>query len=390
MNKKKIAVIIGAVVLVGGIGSVAFARYHSVSDTPKEMVTTETEEVVNIDYLKYVKGLKDWTVEQNTTPNFMDSVEWDKAYISAVTCDSAEVDMATVGTYEINYSVVPLRDNELKVSKTVKVEVVAPEKADELASQGKEVVTDEGIKNKAVAKASSMTDKGVAVKDKNNKKVEVKKDSKGNVTGTVTTTKPVPTPSKPKDTPALHFHSWEDITQTVNHKEEGHNERVKVKDAWTEKVCTKQAWSEKVTVKEAWVEKIKTKDAWSEQVKVSDAYTKPIYEGHYICNNCNKYVDTVQDRWDHSDLHGVTKFSYRSEKVKVGEETIPAQYKTVNHPAEYKEINHPAEYKTVNHPAEYKNVNHPAEYKDKWVVDKKAWTETKVVGKKCSSCGATK
>lgn len=34
-----------------------------------------------------------------------------------------------------------------------------------------------------------------------------------------------------------------------------------------------------------------------------------------------------------------------------------------------------------------KKVNHDAVYKKKWVVDKKAWTETVVTGHKCSSCG---
>ncbi|MBP1890121.1 hypothetical protein J2Z53_001705 [Clostridium moniliforme] len=34
-----------------------------------------------------------------------------------------------------------------------------------------------------------------------------------------------------------------------------------------------------------------------------------------------------------------------------------------------------------------KKVHHDAVYKKKWVVDKKVWTETVIVGHKCGGCG---
>ncbi|WP_338631241.1 hypothetical protein [Clostridium baratii] len=45
------------------------------------------------------------------------------------------------------------------------------------------------------------------------------------------------------------------------------------------------------------------------------------------------------------------------------------------------------EYKDVQ--VGTKKVHHDAVYKKKWVVDKKAYTETKITGYKCS-CGSTK
>lgn len=101
-------------------------------------------------------------------------------------------------------------------------------------------------------------------------------------------------------------------------------------------------------------ENVLVKPAWTEKV--------PIYEERErsICNGCGK--DITSNPYAHMEealAAGNTKCSgYHSEwkKVQVGT----------------------------------KKVHHKAQYKKKWVVDKKAWTETVVTGHKCSGCGQTK
>lgn len=101
-------------------------------------------------------------------------------------------------------------------------------------------------------------------------------------------------------------------------------------------------------------ENVLVKPAWTEEV--------PVYEERErsICNGCGK--DITADPYKHMKealSQGNTKCSgYHSEwkKVQVGTKT----------------------------------VKHEAVYKKKWVVDKKAWTETVVTGHKCSGCGQTK
>lgn len=99
-------------------------------------------------------------------------------------------------------------------------------------------------------------------------------------------------------------------------------------------------------------ENVLVKPAWTEKV--------PVYEERErsICNGCGK--DITADPYTHNENHMLNgeKGGWHSEwkKVQVGTKT----------------------------------VKHDAVYSKKWVVDKKAWTETVVTGHKCSGCGQTK
>ncbi|WWU63255.1 hypothetical protein QJR26_09445 [Clostridium baratii] len=100
-------------------------------------------------------------------------------------------------------------------------------------------------------------------------------------------------------------------------------------------------------------ENVLVKPAWSEKV--------PVYEERerYICNGCRKDITNNADKhMEDALLAGNTKCG---------------AYHT--------------EWKTVQ--VGTKVVKHDAVYKKKWVVDKKAYTETKITGYRCS-CGATK
>lgn len=106
--------------------------------------------------------------------------------------------------------------------------------------------------------------------------------------------KPSTKPSTPVKPVHTHTHTWEEVTTTVYHEEQGHYENVVVKEAWTEK--------------------------------------KPVYEtqARDICNSCNADLtgtNIAQHVKEHM-INGTDKGGHRTEykKVQVGTETI-------NHPA---------------------------------------------------------
>lgn len=101
-------------------------------------------------------------------------------------------------------------------------------------------------------------------------------------------------------------------------------------------------------------ENVLVKPAWTEQV--------PVYEERErsICNGCGK--DITADPWKH-----------------IKEQMLAGNSKCGGYHSEWKNVQ-----------VGTKTVKHDAVYKKKWVVNKKAWTETVVTGHKCSGCGQTK
>ena len=85
----------------------------------------------------------------------------------------------------------------------------------------------------------------------------------------------------------------------------------------------------------------------------------PIYEMQtkHICNTCNADItnSNIQFHIQNHKNDGTDKGGYRTEARRVQVDT--------------------------------KEEVTPAVYEKKWIVDKKAWTEEKVVGKKCKTCG---
>ena len=172
-------------------------------------------------------------------------------------------------------------------------------------------------------------------------------------------------PVEPENPDKPHEHHWVDNIVKIEHPEEGHYEKVLVKDAWDEviqheeeghyeKVLVKDAWDEVVQHEEEghW-EKVLVKDAWDEEV--------PIYELQWrdICNDCGADItgNTLQHGKDHALNDGTTGgYTTKQVEVQVGTET----------------------------------VHHEAVYEDKWIVDKEAWTEEVVQGQICPDCGATR
>ena len=193
-------------------------------------------------------------------------------------------------------------------------------------------------------------------------------------------------PVEPENPDKPHEHHWVDNIVKIEHPEEGHWEKVLVKDAWDEviqheeeghyeKVLVKDAWDEVVQHEEEghW-EKVLVKDAWDEEV--------PIYELQWrdICNDCGADItgNTLQHGKDHALNDGTTGgYTTKQVEVQVGTETV-------HHEAVYEDK------WIVDKEAWTETIHHEAVYENKWIVDKEAWTEEVVQGQICPDCGATR
>ena len=89
------------------------------------------------DYLAHVTGMQDLTIEQGSSIDWMAGITKDEKVLE-VTADASKVDLNTAGEYTLTY-VVKGDDKETTVTKEVKVTVVTPQKAQELADGGSSV-----------------------------------------------------------------------------------------------------------------------------------------------------------------------------------------------------------------------------------------------------------
>ena len=334
-KKKMIALIVAGVVLIGGagIGTVIWAN-----NSNKEDRTVETKKA---DLLEDVKGLEldKLYMEVKTKGNdFLKGITYDKKVVKEVLVDTSNVNYEKEGTYEIVYTIVPVDSKMDSVEKKVQIEVVSPEKAEELKKEGHDVITNETVNEDKKQEESEKKEEDSKGEEQKPSTENPSNDNTGNVAsgnnggtssaGNTTGNNAVSKPStgsnnqgtqKP-NTPS-HTHNWVQQYKTVHHPEKGHNEQYVVKEAWTESV--------------------------------------PIYEevALTICNTCG--ADITGKVNPHIEAHMLN-----------GEN---GSYRT--------------EWKTIQ--TGTNTINHPAEYGTRYVVDQAAYDEQVPAGFKCS-CGAIK
>lgn len=371
IKKHKVKLGIGIAALVIASGGIVFATVN----TPNTAVEVEAEVVkkdvavedIEVDYLQYVKGLRDWTVAVGLKDvNFLEGVKWNKEYIKNVTVDYSKVKLDTAGEYEITYSVevVDKKADDLTIKKTVTVKVISEEEAKVAVEEGQEVVTENGIQNKKEAKASSVNDKGVSasqeVKNEGSKNngnntsssegtssgntstdsSDDSSSSESNGSGSSSNSKPSGGNSGNSENTGnsggsgsvdTHKHSYTiPITETVHHDAITHQED--------------QGHYETVTISEAWSE--------------------PVYDYCTVCNVCGSIIasnylgihQTLDDHWTSTGCSANQGYTGNVQK----------QVDTIYHDAVTEQ-----------------------QWVENWVtvVDKEAWDETVTVGYKCS-CGA--
>ena len=171
-------------------------------------------------------------------------------------------------------------------------------------------------------------------------------------------------PVEPENPDKPHEHHWVDNIVKIEHPEEGHYEKVLVKDAWDEVIQHEE---------EGHYEKVLVKDAWDEEV--------PIYEEQirHICNNCGEDITGSENdhMFEHLSNGELAGWHEEVKNVQVGTETV-------HHEAVYEDK------WIVDKEAWTETIHHEAVYENKWIVDKEAWTEEVVQGQICPDCGATR
>ena len=338
-KKKMIALIIAGVVLIGGagIGTVIWAN-----NSNKEDRTVETKKA---DLLEDVKGLEldKLYMEVKTKGNdFLKGITYDKKVVKEVLVDTSNVNYEKEGTYEIVYTIVPVDSKMDSVEKKVQIEVVSPEKAEELKKEGHDVITNETVNEDKKQEESEKKEEDSKGEEQKPSTENPSNDNTGNVAsgnnggtssaGNTTGNNAVSKPSTgsnnqgtQKPSTPSHTHNWVQQYTTVHHPEKGHNEQYVIKEAWTESV--------------------------------------PIYEmdERDICSACGADITDLGQTGisQHMKNHMLAgeNGGYHSQwiQIQVGTETI----------------------------------EHPAEYGTRYVVDQAAYDEQVPAGYKCS-CGATK
>lgn len=150
-----------------------------------------TEEEIDIkiveDYLAHVQGIKDLTVEQGSSIDWMDGISSDEKVLE-VTADAAGVDLNAPGEYTLNY-IIKGDDNETTVEQAVKITVVTPEKAQTLANEGGSIKTTNGTKKSSSSIGSSKTSaSGTSSKGSSNSSGSSGKNGSSGKTWNVTAT----------------------------------------------------------------------------------------------------------------------------------------------------------------------------------------------------------
>lgn len=365
IKKHKVKLGIGIAALVIASGGIVFATVN----TPNTAVEAEAEVVekdvavedIEVDYLQYVKGLRDWTVAVGLKDvNFLEGVEWDKEYIKNVTVDDSKVKLDTAGEYEITYSVevVDKKADDLTIKKTVTVKVISEEEAKVAVEDGQEVVTENGIQNKKEAKASSINDKGVSASQ------EVKNEGSKNNGGNTSSSEGTSSGNASTGSSGSSSSSGSNGSGSSNSKPSGGN------SGSSENAGSSGGSGSVNTHKHSYTIPItetvhhnaithQEDQGHYETVTISEAWDEEVYENHTVCYTCGN--NTIID--GQAGAHQI----WHAEKGET------CHYGTAN-----------ILVGTIHHPAETEQ-----QWVENWVtvVDKEAWDETVTVGYKCS-CGA--
>lgn len=363
IKKHKVKLGIGIAALVIASGGIVFATVN----TPNTAVEAEAEVVekdvavedIEVDYLQYVKGLRDWTVAVGLKDvNFLEGVEWDKEYIKNVTVNDSRVKLDTVGEYEITYSVevVDKKADDLTIKKTVTVKVISEEEAKVAVEEGQEVVTKNGIQNKKEAKASSVNDKGVSasqeVKNEGNKNNgNNTSSSEGTSSGNASTGSSGGSSSSGSNGGGSSSNSKPSGGNSGNSENTGNSGGSGFVDTHKHSYTipiTKTVHHDAITHQED--------HGHYETVTISEAWDETITVGYKsVCNSCgNEY----SGKMNHYNSYGCESPNGYTSNVPITE--------------------------TIHHDAVTEQ-----QWVENWVtvVDKEAWDETVTVGYKCS-CGA--
>ena len=449
-NVKRISMILAALMVAGAATGCGAKKDTKVESTNK---AAENSAKLDEDAIKDTyTGIDDmYVLEGSKNVDYLDGVLYDSSIVKGIDVDSSKVDASKTGDYKITFSITAdrkaydaFRDAFIKSetvkdktsadktktdkksadkskTETVKVKkdtvVVNRDEAQKLADQNKLVRTDNGetvkksdgteVKTEQKAPASTAVTGGnvvdasaktevkpettaaPAMSPEEAKKEEAKKDDKkeetkkpstsGNTNkpnnGSSSNNKPSSKPNSGSNKP----NSGNSSNSKPSHKPDsgsnkpnsgnGSNSKPSHKpDSGSSKPNNGNSSNSKPSHTHTWVNVTKTvnhpavthqEDVYeNRQVKVKDAWDEKVYvKTEQICSQCGFRTSNPDEMDEHMLENG---HSCHSQDI----------------------------YKTVHHDAVYETQR--VKTGTKTVVDKAAWTETVVIGQKCSSCGKRK
>ena len=435
-NVKRISMILAAFMVAGtatGCGAKKDTKVESTNKAAENSAKLDEDAIkdtyTGIDDMYVLEGSKD--------VDYLDGVLYDSSIVKGIDVDSSKVDASKAGNYKITFSITAdrkaydaFRDAFIKSetvkdktsadktktdkksagktkTETVKVKkdtvVVNRDEAQKLADQDKLVRTDNGetvkksdgteVKTEQKAPASTAVTGGnvvdasaktevkpeitaaPAMSPEEAKKEEAKKDDKKEETKKPSTSgstnKPNSGSNKPNNGSSSNSKPSHKPNSGSNKPNNGSGSNSKPSskpNSGSNKPNNGNSSNNKPSHTHTWVNVTKTVN------HPAVTHQEDVYENRQV---------KVKDAWD--------------EKVKVdaGAECRQCGYRTTNpddmtmHCLEYGHTSHNiTENKTVHHDAVYETKR--VKTGTKTVVDRAAWTETVVIGQKCSSCGKRK
>ena len=419
-NLKRISMILAALMVAGTATGCGAKKDTKVESTNKVAAhsTKLDEDAIKDTYT----GIDDmYVLEGSKDVDYLDGVLYDSSIVKGIDVDSSKVDASKAGNYKITFSITAdrkaydaFRDAFIKSetvkdktsadktktdkksadktkTETVKVKkdtvVVNRDEAQKLADQDKLVRTDNGetvkksdgteVKTEQKAPASTAVTGGNVVdasaktevkpeitaapamspeeaKKEEAKKEEAKKDDKREETKkpstSGSTSKPNSGSNKPNSGSSSNSKPSSKPNSGSNKPNSGNSSNSKPSHTHTWVNITKTVNHPAVTHQEDVYEnrQVKVKDAWDEKVYVKTVIT---------CRQCGFTTSSPDEMENHMLENG--------------------------HSCSSRDI-----YKTVHHDAVYETQR--VKVGTRTVTDKAAWTETVVIGQKCSSCGKRK
>ena len=440
-NVKRISMILAALMVAGTATGCGAKKDTKVESTNKVAAhsTKLDEDAIKDTYT----GIDDmYVLEGSKDVDYLDGVLYDSSIVKGIDVDSSKVDASKAGNYKITFSITAdrkaydaFRDAFIKSetvkdktsadktktdkksadktkTETVKVKkdtvVVNRDEAQKLADQDKLVRTDNGetvkksdgteVKTEQKAPASTAVTGGSVVdasaktevkpeitaapamspeeaKKEEAKKEEAKKDDKKEETKKPSTSgstnKPNSGSNKPNSGSSSNSKPSSKPNSGSNKPNNGNSSNSKPShkpDSGSSKPNSGNSSNNKPSHTHTWVNITKTvnhpavthqEDVYeNRQVKVKDAWDEKVYvKTVKTCRQCGFSTSNPSEMTEHMLENG--------------------------HSCSSQDI-----YKTVHHDAVYETQR--VKVGTKTVTDKAAWTETVVIGQKCSSCGKRK
>lgn len=428
-NVKRISMILAALMVAGAATGCGAKKDTKVESTNK---AAENSAKLDEDAIKDTyTGIDDmYVLEGSKDVDYLDGVLYDSSIVKGIDVDSSKVDASKTGDYKITFSITAdrkaydaFRDAFIKSetakdktsadktktdkksadktkTETVKVKkdtvVVNRDEAQKLADQNKLVRTDNGetvkksdgteVKTEQKAPASTAVTGGSvvdasaktevkpeataapAMSPEEAKKEEAKKDDKKEETKKPSTSGNTNKPNNGSSSNSKPSSKPNSGSNKPNNGSGSNSKPSSKPDSGSSKPNNGNSSNSKPSHTHTWVNITKTVN------HPAVTHQEDVYENRQV---------KVKDAWD------------EQVRVDAGAECRQCGYRTTNpddmtmHCLEYGHTSHNiTENKTVHHDAVYETKR--VKTGTKTVVDRAAWTETVVIGQKCSSCGKRK